>query len=303
MGGNRQGAVMRYGTGVALALTAAVLWSLQGLLFRQIDTAGVWAVLFWRSAGMVPVLAGFVLWRQGRLGAALRAVGWPGVVGGLGLVAAFGGAIYALQATTVAMAVFLYSAAPFLAAILGWLVLGEKVRPATWAAIALAACGIVIMVREGLALGALAGNLAALVSALGFAVFSIALRWGRLADMMPAVIWGGLFAMIFALAMTAATPGATLAAPPSDIAWAMGMGAGTLAGGMVLYTLASRVMPAAELTLITLVEVLLSPVWVWWLMGETAGAGTLLGGAILMGAVAVNAGAGLRRSRARAPAA
>lgn len=290
---------MSYGTGLVLALVAAVLWSLQGLLFRQIGEAGVWAVLFWRSAGMVPVLAGFVIWRQGALWPALRGTGLAGVAGGLGLVAAFAGAIFALQATTVAMAVFLYSAAPFITAILGWLVLGEKVRGATWIAIALAACGIVLMVREGLALGAIAGNIAALISACGFAVFSIALRWGRLGGMMPAVILGGLFSMAFALAMIALTPGATLAAPLRDIGWAMGMGAGTLAGGMVLYTLASRVMPAAELTLITLIEVLLSPVWVWWLLGETVGAGTLLGGAVLMGAVAVNAAAGLRSALPR----
>jgi drug/metabolite transporter (DMT)-like permease len=87
----------------------------------------------------------------------------------------------------------------------------------------------------------------------------------------------------------------TLAVPPRDIAISVGMGAGLLAAGMMLYTMGSRVIPAAELTLLTMVEVMLAPVWVWALMGETASPGTLLGGAILMAAVAFNALSGMRR--------
>ena len=189
---------------------------------------------------------------------------------------------------------FLFSASPFLAAVLGWLLLKEPVRPATWAAIVLAGIGMFIMVREGLAAGALLGNAAALLSALGFAVFTLALRWGKLADMMPAVILGAVFSMLTAAIVLMAT-GAPLIVPMRDIAISMAMGAVILAIGMALYTAGSRVIPAAELTLLSMVEVMLAPLWVFALLGETASPGTFLGGAILLGAVAFNALSGARR--------
>lgn len=290
---------MRYGTGVVLVIAAATLWSLMGLTIRQIEVAGTWAVLFWRSLGVLPVLLALVWWRaQGEggpsFGARLTAIGWPGIIGAAGLVLAFAGAIFAIQATTVANAVFLFSASPFLAAVLGWLLLKEPVRPATWAAIALAGIGMFIMVREGLAAGALLGNAAALLSALGFAVFTLALRWGKLADMMPAVILGAVFSMLTAAIVLMAT-GAPLIVPMRDIAISMAMGAVILAIGMALYTAGSRVIPAAELTLLSMVEVMLAPLWVFALLGETASPGTFLGGAILLGAVAFNALSGARR--------
>lgn len=286
---------MRYGTGVVLVIIAATLWSLMGLMIRQIEVAGTWAVLFWRSAGVIPVLLAMIWWRSGgQVLARLRGVGLAGVIGGLGLVFAFAGAIFAIQATTVANAVFLFSASPFLAAVLGWLILKEPVRKATWIAILLAGVGMFIMVREGLAAGALAGNLAALLSALGFAVFTLALRWGKLSDMMPAVVLGAAFSMIVA-GVAAPVMGTGLAAPPRDMAISVAMGAIILATGMALYTTGSRVIPAAELTLLSMVEVMLAPVWVWLVLGETASAGTFLGGAVLLAAVAFNALSGARR--------
>ena len=286
---------MGYRKGVALVLVAAVLWSLMGLAIRQVEVAGTWAVLFWRSAGMLPVLAVWVALNSG--GAVLgpiRRTGVAGVLGGLGLVAAFAGAIYAIQTTTIANAVLLFAASPFLAAILGRLLLGEPVRRATWAAIAVALAGMGIMVGGGLAGGALLGNLAALGSATGFAVFTVTLRWGRLEDMMPAILLGGVFSMLAAL-LVGLVSGAVLLVPLRDIALSMGMGAVLLALGLALYTLGSRVVPAAELTLLSMAEVLLAPVWVWLVLGETAAGSTLAGGALVLAAIAGNALSGMRR--------
>ncbi|MCA3438655.1 MAG: DMT family transporter [Rhodobacter sp.] len=286
---------MTYARGVLLVVLAGLLWSFMGLAVRHIETAGTWAILFWRSAGMVPVLLAFIAWRSGgRPLERLRRVGVAGVLGASGLVFAFAGAIFALQATTVANAVFLFAASPFMAALLGWIILREPVRPATWAAIAVAGVGMFVMVRDGLAGGETAGNLAALLSAFGFAAFTLTLRWGKLEDMMPAVVLGGLFSMAVAvIALGVRAEG--LAVPARDIVISVAMGAGMLATGMALYTLGSRVVPAAELTLLSMVEVLLAPVWVWLALGETASAGTFLGGGILLVAIAGNALSGLRR--------
>jgi drug/metabolite transporter, DME family len=288
---------MRYGTGVICVLAAGTLWSLMGLMLRQIDDASVWAILFWRSVGMIPVLLATIIFTsKGRPLAAIRAVGIAGTIGGLSLVIAFAGAIFAIQTTTVANAVFLFTASPFVAAILGWLFLREQVRPVTWAAITIAIIGMFIMVREGLAIGAMQGNIAALLSAAGFGAFSVALRWGRVADMTPAILLGSLFSIITATIVLTLQHSPILVSP-HDTLIAMAIGAIILATGMALYTLGSRVIPAADLTLISMVEVMLAPIWVWVILDETASAGTFIGGAILLVAVALNAIAG-----ARAPA-
>ena len=285
---------MRYGTGAALVVAAGVVWSVQGVLIGSIETAGSWAVLFWRSLGMLPVM---LLWiGPGRAWAVIRAMGWAGVIGGMGLVFAFGGAIAALQSTTVANAVLLFSASPFLAAVFGRLVLGEKVAPLTWGAIALALAGIVIMVGGVGQIGGGTGfgTLAALLSAAGFAAFTVAVRSGHVEDTRPATLLGGIFSLAVG-ACGALILGQPLIAPLPEIATAAGMGAITLTGGMALYTAGSRVVPAAQATLFSLIEVLLAPLWAWALLSETLSANTALGGAVLLTAVALNAALGLGR--------
>ncbi|QYK42766.1 MAG: DMT family transporter [Paracoccaceae bacterium] len=290
---------MRYGTGVLLVLAAATLWSLIAIAIRLVDEADTWAVLFWRSAGMIPALVLLILWRSGgRLVGPMRATGLAGLVGGFGLVLAFAGAIFAIRTTTVANAVFLFAASPFLAAILGRLILRETVRPATWGAIALAGAGMFLMVREGLSLGMGLGNAAALASALGFALFTLALRWGRLADMFPMILLGALMSIGVA-AVVSAAQGGTLAVPLRDIAISAGAGVVLLTFGMALYTAGSRVVPAAELTLLSMIEVLLAPVWAWVLLAEGATPATLLGGGVVLTAVAFNALSGLAARPAR----
>lgn len=286
---------MRYGTGMTLVLSAGLLWSFQALIIRQIDDAGSWTVLFWRSLFMLPVVAIFLAWRSGgSLFSTIRKAGAAGVLGGLGLVVAMGGAIVAFQSTTIANAAFLLAASPFLAAILGRIILGEAVPPRTWIAILIALLGIYVMVQDGLSAGAWLGNLAALLSALGFAFFTVTLRWRRVEDSLPSSLLGSLFSVL-AGGLIAISLDQPLAVPASDLMWCALMGVVTLSGGMILYTFGSKVVPSAELALLSNTEVMLAPFWVWLLMGETASAGTLLGGAILFVAIMFNAYSGIRR--------
>ena len=274
---------------------AGVLWSTIGLGIRLIEEALVWQILLYCSASLSLFLYVVIRLRTGRdpLRLAVR-TGWPGVIGGLALVAAYAGGIYAIQKTSVANALLLFAAAPFMAAVLGWAILGERVRPATWIAIVAAIAGIGIMVADKSGSGAMAGNLAALGSALGFAVFTIALRWGRGGEMLPAVFLSGIFAMILMGAICLAL-GLPLALSLNDGSVALGMGIFQVGAGLVLYTLGSRAVPAAELTLLSLAEVVLAPLWVWLFLGETATTNTLTGGAILLAAIAFNALSGARR--------
>lgn len=196
--------------------------------------------------------------------------------------------------TTVANAAFLLAASPFLAALLGRIILGEVVAQHTWIAIALALVGIFVMVRDGLAAGALLGNLSAMIAALGFAAFSVSLRWRKVEDSLPACILGAAFA-VGAGSLAIVYTGQSLAIPAMDLFWCLAMGVITMSGGMVLYTLGSRVVSSAELTLLSNTEILLAPVWVWLVIGETASESTLIGGAVVLAAILLNAWTGVRR--------
>lgn len=281
--------------GLAFVFMAGVLWSTVGLGIRLIEDAVVWQILLYRSISLSILLFAAVWLRTGQspFGHILR-TGWPAVVAGLSLVAAYAGGIYAIQATSVANAMLLFATAPFLTAVLGWVILREPVRKATWVAIFVAIAGIGIMVADKSSGAALSGSLAAIGSALGFAVFTVALRWGKSGEMLPSVFLSGLFAIVITVVICLSL-GLPLVLSPRDGGVAMGMGVFQVGAGLILYTLGSRTLPAAELTLLSLAEVLLGPFWVWLFLGETATVNTLLGGAILLAAIAGNAVSGARR--------
>jgi drug/metabolite transporter, DME family len=194
----------------------------------------------------------------------------------------------------VANAMLLFATAPFMTAVLGWIILRERVRVATWVAIAAAIGGIAIMVADKSGSVALNGSLAALGSAFGFAVFTVALRWGRTGEMLPSVFLSGLFAIVVTLGICQFL-GLSVTLGLRDGAISMGMGVFQVGAGLILYTLGSRSLPAAELALLSLAEVLLGPLWVWLFLGETASLNTLIGGAALLAAIAGNAVSGKRR--------
>ena len=286
---------INYRSGVLLVLAAGICWSSMGLGIRHIEVANVWQILFFRSLALTPLLLLVLTLRaRGNPLPIIQKAGLAGGVGGISLVFAFSGGILAVQTTSVANAMFLFAAAPFFAAVLGWLVLKEHVRNATWISMMAALVGIIIMVWEGISIGRIIGNVAALISALGFAIFTISLRWKKLEDMLPTVFLAGLFAIIIAGALCQ-IKGYGLDVPKRDIWIALALGVFQVGAGLILYTLGSKVVPSAELALLSMTEVVFGPFWVWLFLGETAGVYTLLGGMILLIAIASNALSGLRR--------
>jgi drug/metabolite transporter (DMT)-like permease len=281
--------------GVLFVFAAGVLWSTVGLGIRLIEDAGVWQILLYRSLAMTLFLYIVIRVRSGESPfVQLRRTGFPAVVAATSLLAAYSGAIYAIQTTSVANAMLLFATAPFLTAVLAWIVLREPVRRATWIAILIALAGIAIMVADKSGSVRLMGSLAALGSALGFAIFTVALRWGRSAEMLPSVFLSGLFGVLFTLAICQ-FQGLSLILSANDGGVAFAMGIFQVGAGLILYTIGSRSLPAAELTLLSLAEVLLGPFWVWLFLGETATVNTLIGGAVLLAAIVGNALSGQRR--------
>ena len=281
----------RYVRGIVLVMLAGVFWSLAGILIRSVEAATDWQILFIRSSALSLLLICILAARhRSRMVGEFRAVGWTGVAGGLCLGTAFTGFVFALNHTTIANAVFILSASPFVTAPLAWLVLGERVRQGTWIAMAAAVVGVGVMVVAGVSTGALFGNMMALLAVFGFAGFAVALRRGRQTDMLPAVCLAGIFSAIAAAAMVE-----SFAVSPRDLLLCAAMGVVQLGIGLILFVGGSRHVPAAELALLSLTEVILGPIIVWVGIGEVPGAFTLAGGAIVLAAIAGHALSGMRR--------
>ena len=231
-----RGSSLSYALGVVLCALAGVCWSLIPLGIRHIETASVWQILFFRSAGLLPTLFCLMYWRSG--GRPVRAIlnaGAPGVLGGLALAMAYAGGIGAIQLTSVANASFLFATAPFMAALLSFVLLGERVRAGTWIAMILGLAGIGFMVADSFTTGNWQGDVVALIAALGFALFTVALRWGKASDMMPVSFLGALFALELSGFVVWGT-GQGFDLPLHEITIAVGLGVVLLGLGMTLYT-------------------------------------------------------------------
>ena len=226
--------------------------------------------------------------------ALVRSAGANGVVGGLGLAVAFTGYVWGVMHSTVANALFLISASPLIAAFLGWMVLRERVTRSMWFAMVGVIAGVAIMIGEGLAEADILGDLAALASAVGFAVFSVAIRRGRHTDMSPTILIGAAITAAFS-ALMAAAGGTGLAAPIMDVGLAAAYGVLVIGAGIFMLTIGARNVPAAELLVLSLTEVVFASIWVWLAFGEVPSILTLAGGLILLGSIAAQAIVGMRR--------
>ena len=280
----------RRATGVMLVLAGGALLSLSGIAMRHMEAAGGWQIIFYRSLtfSLVVFLWLAFSYRTHVLRAFVR-VGRPGLIAGLSLGLGSACYVFALLLTTVANALFIISAAPFMAAVLGWIVLRERVRPTTWATMAVALAGIAIMVVGGIRGGRLLGNLVALGTPVTFAIMLVALRHASDRDMIPAICLAGVVGAVLGLAMSD-----TLAIPRHDLALCIFLGVVQYGGGFVFLTLGARYLPAAEVALLSLVETVLAPLWVWIGVGEVPALPTLAGGAIVLAAVVVQTATGMR---------
>ena len=267
--------------------------SLGGPIIRLADDITEWPFLFYRSLGAAVML---LVWFRisGRPVLTLvRRAGLTGVVSGCCLAITFTGYVWGVMHSTVANALFLLSAAPLFAALLGWMVLRESISRSMWYAMSGVVVGVGIMIGEGLAEADLLGDLAALAAAFGFAGFSVGIRRGRHTDMSPTILIGATITAVLS-ALMAYAGGTGLAAPVPDMGLAAAYGMLVIGAGIFLFTLGSKNVPSAELVLLSLTEVVLAPVWVWLAFGEIPSLLTLAGGLVLLGSIAGQAAAGMR---------
>ena len=275
----------RHATGVALVLTAGVLLSLAGITLRHIESANGWQILFYRSMTFFVVVSLWLAIRyRTRVVHAFVRTGRPGLV--VAICLGFGSACYvfALLLTTVANALFIISSAPFITAVLGWIVLRERVRTITWIMMTLALAGVSLMVFNGIQSGRLLGNIVAFGPAVSFAIMLVMLRRAGDRDMIPAICLAGFVGATLGFVMSD-----TLVLSRHDLVLCLFLGVVQYTGGFVLITLGARYLPAAEVALLSLGETVLAPIWVWFGVGEVPAVLTLVGGVVVLSAVVTQA--------------
>jgi drug/metabolite transporter (DMT)-like permease len=189
---------------------------------------------------------------------------------------------------------FIVSVTPLCTALLAWAVLGERPRTATWLAIAIAIAGIAVMFSQGVTDSRLLGSLLAFAAAVGMAAMIVIIRRAKDIDMVPAQCLGGLIA-----AMVAALMVDTFVVPAGDLGRMVVLGVVQIGAGFMLVTIGARYVPAAQVSLLMLSEMVLAPIWVWLAVDEVPAMVTLVGGILVMAAVISQAVAGLREERAR----
>ena len=281
-------------TGRLWVLSAGLCMSLGGPIIRFADESTAWQFLFYRSLGAALAILVYFLVTNRPVLATIRHAGATGVVGGLCLAVAFTGYVWGVMHSTVANALFLISAAPLFAAFFGWVVLREPVARSMWFAMTGVIAGVAIMIGEGLAEGDLLGDLAALASAVGFAGFSVCLRRGRDSDMSPTILIAAAITAGFSAVMAAAS-GTGFAAPLMDVGLAAAYGVLVIGAGIFMLTIGARNVPAAEMLVLSMTEVVLASLWVALAFGEVPSILTLAGGAIMLGSIAAQAAVGMRR--------
>lgn len=269
--------------GALLVFGSALTWSFGGAIARWLDVADPWAVVCWRSCFAALFLLGFMVMREGVSGThrMFASMGWAGVAVGACFATASSSFVVALGHTSVANILLMQAGAPLIAALVCWLLFGEKVSAATWVAIVAVIAGVAVMVSASFT-GKVSplGDALALLVALAFSGATILTRRYAHVRMMPAVCLGTLMA---------ATVGALLAGSFAislrDAGLLFVFGALNLGLGMAFFVTGVRLLPSTVAALIGTTEPVLGPLWVWLAHGEVPGAPTLVGGGIVIGAL------------------
>ncbi len=274
---------------VVIVLIAGILWSFGALVVRYIEDAHLipWQYLFFRGLTIFILLNIYLFIKEGRSFANnYKKIDLSVIIGGAGFATAFIGFIWSITHTSAAVTLLMLAAMPFMTAILGYIFLKEKVSSTTLTAIIVAAIGIIFMAFSSSKMGTLFGLLLGLLSSLGFSVGSVSLRWNKRTPTFTTVALAGLFCAIISFIMLLFNETGFFTTFKNSSLSALH---GTLVcSGLILYSIGSKHLPAADLTLLSLTEVLGGIFWVWlpiFGINEVPTTNTIIGGFIITFAI------------------
>ena len=270
---------------IPVVILAGLIWSFGPLVVRNIDNANLfaWQYLFTRGIVIFLLLNLYLFFEEGKeFYKNYLKIGYSGIIGGFGLGCAMISFIWSITNTTAAITLLCLSAMPFLTALLGFLFLKEKIPISVWIAIFVASVGVLIMGLGSFSQGSMIGLLFGLISALGFSVFSVSLRWKKDTPKFTTVAIAGLVCFLFSTIVIIQKDLSFLSTSKNESLFAVH---GTLVClGLILYSSGSKVIPAAELTLLSLTEVIGGIFWVWVpILGinEVPSNNTIIGGFLI----------------------
>ena len=274
---------------IPVVVFAGLLWSFGPLVVRNIDDPGLilWQYLFARGLVIFSLLNIYLFFDEGiEFYKNYLRIGIAGIIGAVGLGTAMITFIWSITNTSAAITLLCLSAMPFITALLGFLFLKEKIRPSVWAAIFVASIGVGIMAFDSVSIGSLNGLIYGLASALGFSIFSVSLRWKKETPKFTTVAVAGLFCCLFSIAILIQKDLNFLSSSKNQGLFALH---GTLVClGLILYSIGSKNLPAAELTLLSLTEVIGGIFWVWipiFGINEIPTNNTIIGGFLIFMAI------------------
>jgi drug/metabolite transporter (DMT)-like permease len=267
---------------LAIAL-AAVAWSTAGLAQRQLDATPVTQVAGRAAFAALALFVLLLVTERGRPLRAFAAMGRWGLAMTVFLGISSGVFLLSLNYTTVANVLFMQAAAPMMAALLGWVFLREGIDGRTWVSLLLAGAGVVLMAAGSFEAGAAAIFLPLLMTA-SFAAVIVIARHRREVSMLPATCASQV--LVVAVCLPFADVGSV-----GDDDWLVlaALGVGQMGVGLALLTVGARLIPPAQVAVISLLEIVLGPLWVWLAYQERPSTATLVGGVVVVGAVVVQA--------------
>tara|TARA_Y100000816_G_scaffold111392_1_gene77929 strand:+ start:537 stop:1439 length:903 start_codon:yes stop_codon:yes gene_type:complete len=270
---------------VPIVLLAGLFWSFGPYVVRNIDAAHTvpWQYLFTRGLVIFILLNIFLYLEEGLdFYKNYFKVGISGLIGGSGLALAMISFIWSITNTSASVTLLCLAAMPFITALLGFLFLKEKISISVWISIIVAASGIIIIALGNKNPGSLGGLLFGLMSALGFSIFSVSLRWEKKTPKFTTVSLAGLICFIISALFIINKDLSFLSTSKNQGLFAT-HGA-LVCIGLILYSLGSKNIPAAELTLLSLTEIIGGIFWVWlpWLgINEIPSNNTIIGGFLI----------------------
>ena len=268
-----------YRRGALLVTAAIVVWSTAGVLARWVDV-DPWTTLFWRSVFAAISLLAYLAFRDGRgMFDGFRRLGRVGIAMALCFAISMICFINALALTTVAAVLVFQAAAPLFAAILAWMFLRERVSRRTAIAIALSMLGVGLIVSNSGDAGRLWGNILSALMGLTYALTVVLARMERNVPTTEATLLGVIIVAIVS------APMAKFQVPAPDMALLAVFGIFQMGLALIMFTTGIRLIPSADAGLISVLESVLAPLWVWFVFAENPGTLTLIGGAIVIAAV------------------